>query len=261
MFELISLLILGSIAGTLAGLLGVGGGVIIVPVLAWLLRTHAEIPSTHLMHVALATSLATIVFTATSSIYAHHQQNAVLWPVMWQLTPGIFIGSIFGTIIASWLATDTLKSVFATFLLLIAIQLNFGFQATLYQQLPKRLGMSFIGMVIGSISALIGIGGGLLTVPVLAWCNTPLRQAIATSAACGLPIAIAGTIGYIIMGWHSHLPWSSGYVYWPAVLTIVPTSLVFAPFGAKLTHSLPINILKKFFALFLSVVSMKMLFN
>ncbi|OQW93854.1 MAG: hypothetical protein BWK79_08940 [Beggiatoa sp. IS2] len=261
MFEIASLLLLGLVAGTLAGLLGVGGGVIIVPVLVWLFHDHPEIPTAHLMHMALATSLATIVFTAISSIRAHQQRQAILWSVVWQLTPGIIVGTVLGASVASFLSSDTLKTVFALFLLLIAGQLGFGAHPASHRQLPQWLGTTFTGLIIGKISALLGVGGGSLTVPFLVWCNVPMRHAVGTSAACGLPIAIAGTLGYIVMGWHNSPAWSTGYVYWPAVAAIVPTSLLFAPVGAKLAHSIPVTVLKRFFAVFLAIVSVKMLLS
>lgn len=259
MFEITSLLLLGIVAGILAGLLGVGGGVVIVPVLVWLFQAHPEIPTTHLMHIALATSLATIVFTAMSSIRAHHQRQAILWPIVWRLTPGILVGTALGATVASLLASDTLKILFALFLLLIAIQLGFGAQPAPHRQLPPWFGTTFVGLIIGKISVLMGVGGGSLTVPFLVWCNIPMRHAVGTSAACGLPIAIAGTLSYIVAGWNDSPTWSTGYVYWPAVLAIVPTSLLFAPVGAKLAHTISVNFLKRFFAGFLAVVSVKML--
>jgi uncharacterized membrane protein YfcA len=151
--------------------------------------------------------------------------------------------------------------IFAVFLLLIAAQLGFGVQSTAHRQLPKWYATTFIGFVIGKISAIVGIGGGSLTVPFLTWCNIPMRHAVATSAACGLPIAIVGTLGYIAIGWKDSVAWSTGYVYWPAVLAIVPTSLLFAPLGAKLAHSIPVNLLKRFFAIFLAIVGMNMLLS
>ncbi len=259
MITIISLLVLGIFAGILAGLLGVGGGVIIVPVLIWVFHWHPEIPTANIMHIALATSLATIVITSLSSIHAHQRRGAIHWPVVWQLTPGILAGALAGTAIASFLSSDTLKIVFALFLLLISIQLGFGAQPTPQRQLPGRLGMNIIGLMIGKMSALVGIGGGSLTVPFLVWCNISMRNAVATSAACGFPIAAASTIGYIVAGWHMNLAWSSGYVYWPAVLAIVPASLLFAPVGAKLAHSISVTLLKKFFAAFLAIVSISML--
>lgn len=259
--ELLSLLLLGMIAGLLAGLLGVGGGLIIVPVLAWLLHTHADIPVHSLMQIAIGTSLATIVITSTSSILAHQRRGAVLWPVVWQLTPGIIIGTWLGAMIADALPSDTLKIIFAIFVLLVSAQLGFGAQPAPHQQLPKWLGMSFTGILIGKVSALVGIGGGSMTVPFLVWCNVSIRNAIATSAACGFPIAVSGTISFILTGWDvKDLPaYSSGYIYWPAFLAIVPTTLLFAPLGAKLAHTLPVAMLKKFFAVFLAVVGIKML--
>lgn len=259
--EIISLLIVGVIAGLLAGLLGVGGGVVIVPALVWVLGPHTDIPTTHLMHIAVGTSLATIVFTSVSSIIAHHRRGAVQWNIVWQLAPGIIVGAMLGAAIADVMPNTVLKTFFALFLLVISIQLGFGIQFGSQRQLPNWLGMNLVASIIGTISGIVGVGGGSLTVPFLAACQISIRHAVATSAACGFPIAVSGTLGFILLGWQEvGLPkWSTGYVYWPAFLAIVPTSLLFAPLGAKLTHILPVNVLKKFFALFLVAMSIKML--
>jgi uncharacterized membrane protein YfcA len=259
--EFFSLLLLGIVAGSLAGLLGVGGGVVIVPVLAWLFRNHPEIPSTHLMQMAVGTSLATIVVTSVSSIIAHHRRGAVIWNIVWQLTPGIVIGTFVGAVIADALPSDTLRVIFALFLLLVAVQMGFGAQPAPHRQLPHRLPVGLIGIIIGKISALVGIGGGSMTVPFLVWCNVSVRQAVATSAACGFPIAVFGTLGFVVTGWdlNSLGLTSVGYIYLPALVAIIPTSLLFAPLGAKLAHSIPIVVLKRFFAVFLAVVGIHML--
>lgn len=259
MITITSLLVIGVFAGLLAGLLGVGGGVIIVPALIWIFYGEPQIPATNLMHVALATSLATIVMTSLSAIRAHQQHGAIFWSVVWHLTPGMIAGALMGAVLASFLPSNSLKIIFALFLLVVSLQMGFGAQPAASRQLPSRLGMSVAGLVIGKISAIVGIGGGSLTVPFLAWCNIPLRNAVATSSACGFPIGMASMIGYMITGWQMNLPWSSGYVYWPAVLAIVPTSLLFAPVGAKLSHTIPVTALKKFFAVFLAVVSINLL--
>jgi uncharacterized membrane protein YfcA len=261
--EIVSLLVLGVFAGVLAGLLGVGGGLIIVPVLVWLFHSHPDIAPVSIMHLALGTSSATIMITAISSIISHHRRGAILWPVALQLSPGIVLGALSGAAVAHLLSSDTLRVVFGIFVLLIAIQMGFGAQPAPHRQLPRWEGMSLVGVIIGLISALVGIGGGSLTVPFLAWCNVAMRNAVATSAACGFPIAVSSTVGFIIMGWQvDGLPaGSTGYVYWPAFIAIVPMTLLFAPLGAKLAHSIPVNTLKRFFALFLAAVAIKMLLS
>lgn len=259
--EIITLLISGIFVGILAGLLGVGGGTVIVPILAWILASHPAIPQTHLMHIAIGTSLATIMLTAISSIIAHHRHQAIQWVVVKQLTLGIIIGALLGAFIADLIPTDKLKIIFGIFVLLISAQLGFGVKPAPHRQLPNQLGMTGVGIIIGNISSLVGIGGGALTVPFLAWCNLSMRHAVATSAACGLPIAIAGTIGFIIMGWeYTDFEGQLGYIYLPAFLAITATSLLFAPLGAKLAHTLPVTILKRFFAIFLAGIGIKMLF-
>lgn len=260
--EVISLLSLGAVAGLLSGLLGIGGGGIIVPVLVWIFQGHTDIPANYLMHIAIATSLATIIVTSLSSLSAHHRQNAVRWDIVRHLLFGIALGSVLGAYLVDALASDTLKTIFALFLLTAAVQLLSGKQPPPHRQLPNRWGMGFMGIIIGKISVLVGIGGGSITVPFLVGCRVPIRQAVATSAACGLPIAITGSVGLMIAGWSlDNLPaWTSGYIYWPAFLAIAPTSLVFAPLGAKLAHTISVTLLKKIFALLLLFLAIKMLF-
>ncbi len=253
-------LALGAFAGVMAGLLGVGGGLIIVPVLAWIFHGQ-EVADAIVMHLAIGTSLATIVVTSMSSVRAHHQWGAVLWPVVWQLTPGIVIGAWLGAAVAGRLPSAVLSKIFAVFVLAVAAQMAFGAKPAPHRGLPGATGMMAAGGVIGGLSAIVGIGGGSLTVPFLTWCNTAMRQAVATSAACGLPIALAGSVGYIFAGLHSaDLPaWSLGYVYGPALVGVAAASMLSAPLGAKLAHTLPTETLKKVFAVFLTLVGTKML--
>jgi len=250
----------GAFAGVLAGLFGVGGGLVIVPVLA-LLFAQAGIAPEVLMHLAIGTSLATIVFTSISSVRAHHRRGAVRWDVVWQLTPGIVLGAWLGAALAERLSGDWLRYVFGVFELLVALQMGLNLRASPHRTLPGRPGMGAVGGVIGGVSAIVGIGGGTMTVPFLQWCNVPMRQAVATAAACGLPIAVAGALGFIISGWHNQQlpPLSSGYLYWPAFAGIVAASVLFAPLGARLAHTLPAAQLKRFFALFLALLGVRML--
>jgi uncharacterized membrane protein YfcA len=253
-------LALGAFAGLMAGLLGVGGGLIIVPVLAGIFQ-HQQMSAAVIMHLAIGTSLATIVVTSVSSVRAHHQRGAVLWPVVWRLTPGIVIGAWLGAAVADALPSAVLSKIFAVFVLVVAAQMAFGAKPAPHRELPGAPGMLATGGVIGAVSAIVGIGGGSLTVPFLTWCNTPMRQAVATSAACGLPIALAGAIGFIVTGLNAaELPaWSLGYVYGPALVGVAFASMLSAPLGAKLAHTLPAEVLKKVFAVFLTLIGVRML--
>lgn len=260
--EWFTYLLLGAFAGTLAGLLGVGGGLVIVPVLILLFQEQG-FSSQVLVHLAIGTSLATIVFTSLSSVWAHHRRGAVLWLEFWQLTPGIVIGAFVGAVIARLIPAADLRMVFGIFELTVALQMGLNLRPDALRQLPSSPGMGLAGGVIGTISAVVGIGGGTMTVPFLVWCNVEMRKAVATSAACGLPIAIAGTIGFMATGWSEpRLPaMSSGYLYWPAFAGIVAASVLFAPVGARLAHALPGATLKKVFALFIGVLGIRMLWG
>ncbi len=250
----------GALVGVIAGLFGVGGGLVIVPLLVFIFHSQGMAPAL-MMHLAIGTSLATIMVTSLSSVRAHHRHGAVLWPVFRRLAPGIVAGTLLGAYIVDQLPNTTLRIIFGVFALLVAAQMGFGVKAAPHRRLPGWAGMSIAGAIIGKVSAIIGIGGGTLTVPFLAWCNVGMRQAVATSAACGLPIAVAGTIGFVIAGWNAApLPaWSTGYIYWPAFAGIAAASAVFAPLGAKLAHTLPAEKLKRYFALLLAFLGVGML--
>jgi len=251
---------LGSVAGLLAGLLGVGGGLIIVPALA-LLFQHLGIGADKLMHLALGTSLATIIATSLSSITAHHHHGNIQWPLLRAMTPGLMTGVLCGSWLADQINGDTLRYGFSAFVLIVATQMLFDLQPQATRRLPGNLATGLIGSIIGLVSALVGIGGGTMTTPYLLWNNINIRQAIGTSAACGLPIAIFGSLGYFLAGLDaSGLPaGSSGYIYWPAFFGVITTSILFAPLGARLTGILPVKVLKKLFALVLVVVAVRLL--
>lgn len=252
-------LLVGGLAGILAGLLGVGGGLVIVPFLAWIfLEQWGDFP--WLMHLAIGTSLATIVVTSLSSIMAHQRRGAVRWDLFRLLIPGILLGGWIGAVAARWIDTRSLQTFFAFFELLVALQMGLNLRPRAHGELPGRIGNGLAGGVIGGVSALVGIGGGTMTVPWLLWHRVGVHQAVGTSAAVGLPIAIAGGAGFVWGGWGVHgLPqWSSGFIYWPALLGIVVMSAAMAPLGARLAHWLPAQQLKRLFALFLLFLSIRM---
>ncbi|MGF1642550.1 MAG: sulfite exporter TauE/SafE family protein [Thiotrichales bacterium] len=253
-------LVLGCFVGFFAGLLGIGGGGVMVPMLTTVFAWQA-FSETHLVHLALGTSMAAIVITAIASLRAHHAHGAVLWPVVKRITPGVLLGTFAGTFVAAQASTGTLAIFFAGFMAYVSAQMLLDIKPKPSRELPGWVGMNTVGLGIGGVSALVAIGGGTLSVPFMTWCNVGLRQAIGTSAAIGLPIAVAGALGYVINGWGvSELPaWTVGYVYLPALLPIVLTSSVTAPLGARLAHRLPVRTLKRVFAGVLALLSLKML--
>ena len=260
--EIIIYLALGAFAGFIAGLLGVGGGLIIVPVLATLF-IHQAFDHSVVMHLAIGTSLASIIFTSISSVWAHHKRGAVRWNDVLTLTPGIITGAWLGAAVADVIPTSGLQAFFGLFELYVAIQMSLNLAPKAHRSLPNKAGMFAMGNVIGSISSIVGIGGGTLTVPFLMWCNVKMREAVASSSACGLPIAIAGAIGFVIMGWNElALPSGSfGFIYPPALLGIVATSVLFAPLGTKVAHAMPAKKLKRVFAILLYILAFNMLYS
>ena len=253
-------LLTGAIIGFFAGLLGIGGGGIMVPILTTLFVMQG-FPLEHVVHIALATSMASIIITSISSLKAHHAHGAVIFPVVWRITPGIIIGTFGATFIASYISSRHLAIFFACFMAYISIQMFLNIKPKPSRELPNNLWLSITGIGIGAISALVAIGGGSLSVPFMVWCNIKIQKAIGTSAAIGLPLSVAGTIGYFINGWNiENLPnYTMGYIYWPAVILISIVSYMTAPLGAKLAHKLPVPTLKKVFAILLIMLSVKML--
>jgi uncharacterized membrane protein YfcA len=262
MADLIAYLALGSLVGTLAGLLGIGGGLVIVAVLAHLLPAQG-ISDELSMHIAIGTSQATIVITSIAAVWTHHRREGILWLVMAVMVPGIVLGALLGAVLANALSGQVLKEVFGGFALLIACQMGFRIHPVATYPLPRPWMLALVGAAIGAVSALFGVGGGSFTVPYFSWHSIPMRKVVGTASACGFPLAIAGTFGFIWTGWDERgLPaWSSGYVYWPAAIGIVLTSTLFAPLGAKLAHRLASITLKRVFATCLGCLGLYMLLD
>lgn len=254
----------GAVAGVLAGLFGVGGGLVIVPVLVSVFVWQGMTPGI-VMQLALGTSLTTIIVTASSSTLAHHRRGAVRWDLVRKLAPGIIIGTWAGAALADLSDSQTLSLAFGLAECGLGLYLWFKrpLAASHTRQESGWAGMptAAAGAVIGAVSALAGIGGGTLTVPYLSRGGVLMNRAVATSAACGLPIALSGCVSYIVWGWaQPGLPdWASGYVYWPAALGIMCLSALCAPLGARLAHALPERVLKKCFAGLLLLLGLKML--
>ncbi len=259
---LLAYLVFGAIAGVIAGLLGVGGGIVVVPALYWFF-TAQGFSQELIMQMALGTSLAAICFTSVSSFRAHHRRGAVLWPIVKSITPGILVGTFAGSCLAARLSTGFLKGFFVCFLYYVSVQMLLNIKPKPTRQIPGRGGMFGAGAVIGAVSSLVGIGGGTLSVPFMTWCNVPIHTAVGTSAAIGFPIAVAGALGYIINGFGAdHLPpMSLGYISLPALVGIAAVSILTAPYGAKLAHKLPVATLKRVFALFLLAMATRMLWS
>jgi uncharacterized membrane protein YfcA len=253
---------LGAVAGLLAGLLGIGGGTVVVPMLVFALSWQ-NVPSDIIIHMAIGTSLGSIMFTAISSSLAHHKHGAVDWYVFKYIALGILVGTYTGSFIAARIPARYLQMFFVVFLYYVATNMLLNKKPNPSRTLPGFTGMSCAGIVIGLISSLVGIGGGTLSVPFLVWHNVDMRRAIGTSAAIGFPIAFAGCMGFITNGWNvAGLPeYSLGFIYLPALAGIVAVSMLTAPIGAGIAHKLPIPQLKKFFACFLYVVATKMLWD
>lgn len=251
----------GAIAGTAAGLLGIGGGMIVVPCLAFAF-TYMGMDSSSIMHMASATSLAAMLFTASMSTYSHNKREAVIWPVFRQLLPGVILGTIAGILLASVLSTSVLKIIFGIFLLLIAVRMFVAYVPKATRSLPGPLGKFGVAIIIGAKSGLLGVGGGALTVPFLTHCNISIRKAAGTSAACGLPIALAGTISAMVTGWHADpgAVYTIGYVFWPAAIIIALFSMGFIFVGARLSHILPVATIKRIFAVVLLLAAINLLY-
>ena len=253
---IIELALLGVVAGFLAGLLGIGGGMMMVPFMTIIL-TNKGYPAEYTLKMAVATSLATICFTSISSVRAHHLRGAVLWPIVRVLAPGILLGSIIGAQVAVALPAKVLSTFFAAFVAYSATRIFLDRKAEATRAMPGMLGTFGMGGLIGLMSSLVGAGGAFISVPFMTWCNVKIHDAVGTSAALGFPIALAGTLGYIWAG--RDLPQmpagSIGYIYLPGLIVISLASMSLAPLGARTAHRMDIQPLRKVFAVFLYLLA------
>lgn len=251
---------LGIGAGLLAGMLGVGGGQVVVPGLLYLFHIKGFPPEVS-VHMALGTSLATIIITSLSSARSHAKRGAVDWDVLKRLAPGIAVGAILGGLMSDLFSASTLRTAFGVFLILLSVQMAFALKPAPQRTLPGPAGMSGVGALFGWVSAIVGVGGGSMVVPFLAWCNVNMKAAVGTASACGVPLALAGAAGFIAAGWSdARLPaWSLGYVYLPAFIGVAACSLLSTPLGAAISHRLPVDVLKRIFALFLATAGVRIL--
>jgi uncharacterized membrane protein YfcA len=250
----------GLAVGFFAGLLGIGGGAVLVPVLV-LVFTAQGLPQEHVMHIALGTAMSTIMFTSLSSMRAHHAHGAVDWAVARALAPGILTGSFSAALVAGLISTRPLAVMFTALVFYAATQILFDLRPRRSRELPGPGGVFWAGAAIGAVSSLLAAGGAFLCIPFLAWCSVPLRRAIGTAAAVGLPIAVAGTFGYVLQGLRADgLPSPNlGYVYLPALALVASTSMLAAPVGARVAHRLPVKRLRMIFAMLLYALAVRML--
>ncbi len=251
----------GTTAGFLAGLFGVGGGLIIVPALMYCFFLQGFDPAIS-MHLAIGTSLATIILTSISSARTHHAHGAVQWSTVKRMVAGIFIGALLGALLAKNLKADMLKMTFALFEMFVAFKLLSNAQTKVHStRLPGNFGLTWVAIFISMVSALVGIGGGTLSVPFFRWNGLPIRKAIATSAALGLPIAIAGSLFFVWAGAGNLLlpEYSIGFVYLPAFVAVGLFSVLLAPLGARCAHRLPEVILQRVFAVGLLIIAVILL--
>lgn len=260
---ILALLALGTFGGFMAGLLGVGGGMVLVPFLTMLFAWQ-KMPADLVVHAAIATSMGMIVFTSLSSMRAHHKKGAVMWSVVYSLVPGIILGGLLaGGVAFRFINTAWLALFFAVFVGYSAMNMLRNKKPQPSRQLPGMAGRTAVGTGIGFISGLVGAGGGFLSVPFMVWCNVSIRNAVATSAALGFPIAVGNSIGYISSGIETVgiQDGMLGYVYWPGLLVLITMSVLLAPVGAKCAHSWPVDRLKRIFACLLFSISAYMLYK
>jgi uncharacterized protein len=257
------LLLLGSITGFMAGLLGVGGGMMMVPFMTWILTSRGVEPGLA-VKMAIATSMATILFTSVSSVRAHHARGAVRWDLLRSLAPGIVAGGLLsGAGLFAVMKGQGLALFFAVFIGFSATQMLLDRKPQPSRQMPGAVGQGLVGGGIGFLSGLVGAGGAFMSVPFMTWCNVPIRQAVGTSAALGFPIALANTVGYLVAGRSlpAALPGAVGYLYLPALLIAATASMLMAPLGARVAHRTDTARLKRVFAVMLFGLAAYMLYQ
>jgi hypothetical protein len=257
------MLAVGSIAGFIAGLLGIGGGMIIVPVVLWVLQMKGLGGIEHAQHLAVGTSFAIMVFTTFSSVMAQQRKGSVDWAVVRRMAPGMVVGVMIGSMLAKRLSNEALQVFFIVFVVLVALKTLTDAKPKPTRSLPGPAGLAAVGSLFGMASSWVGIGGGSLSVPFMLYCNVPVRTAVGTSAGLAWPIAVAGAVGYLYSGWNvAGLPEGTlGFWYLPAVAVLSVATMLFAPLGVKAAHKLPPEKLKLAFGLLLLVIAARMLWG
>ena len=256
---LLGYVVLGCVVGFLAGLLGIGGGMTLVPILSALFAAQALAPE-HTVHLALGTAMASIIFTSSASVRAHHKRGAVDWTVARRLAPGMVLGAALATLASGFISQRALALAFAAIVYAGAVQMLFGGRPSVARALPATPAMLAVGIAIGVICGLVSAGGAFLTVPFMLLCGVPVLAAIGTAAAIGIPVAVVGTVGFVASGWRvGGLPEATlGFVFLPALAALVVGSVLMAPVGARLAHRLPVATLKRIFALLLLALATRM---
>lgn len=259
---LIPFILAGMAAGFIAGLLGLGGGTIIVPIMLWFLNKQG-VSQQYIQHIALGTSFAIMVFTTLSSAWAQHKRQSINWHIVKYLSPAMIVGSMVGSILTQYLNTLFLQVFFIVFLYVIALQMLMKLKPKPTRELPQAAGLFGAGGTMGLLSSWVGVGGGALSVPFMTYCNVPMHVATGTSAALAWAISSAGLVGYIISGWNATgLPENTlGFVYVPAVLILAICTVAFAPLGVKVGHKLPPAKLKMAMGAFLFIIATQMVWQ
>lgn len=260
MFYFLLYMLIGSAVGTFSGLIGLGGGVIMVPALLWAYKAQG-ISDNLAIHMAAGTSLSVIVFTSLFSLYNHLKRGAKIQPIYRQLAAGIIIGTMLGAIFGHFLPARMIEILFGVFILFVSIRMVLAIKPKPGRKLPGKLGMFLVAGGIGGKSGVLGVGGGAVTTIFLNYCNVPLRNIIAISAACSSTVAVVGAVSFMLIGYNMpNLPaWSTGYVYWPGFLGILLTGPIFAKLGTMLSYKLPVEILKRILGVILVMAAIKMI--
>jgi len=252
----------GAFVGFLAGLLGIGGGMTLVPVLAWMFTAQHFAPD-HVVHLALGTGMASIMFTSSASVRAHHRLGGVDWSLVRRMGPPMVVGTLVSTALSAWVPQRALALAFSVIVYAGATQILLGRKPSAARTLPGRPALVAIGLLIGVVCGLVSAGGAFLTVPFMLFCGVAITTAIGTGAALGVPVAVMGTLGYVFSGWHvaGLPPGAIGFVHAPALVGIVAGSVLTAPIGARTAHRLPGGIVRRVFACLLYVLATKMLWT
>ena len=258
--------LIGAVVGFMAGLLGIGGGMAMVPIMLFVFKAQgaqAGFPPEHLMHMALATAMATIPFTSAASVRAHHARGGVDWKIVTGMLPGLAMGAVIAGLVAGIVPGRPLAIFFAAFILYAATSMFFDLTPAGKRALPGRVGLALVGSIVSFLASFVAAGAAFMTIPFMTWCNVPLKRAVGTAAAIGFPLGVAASVGYALAGMRAGpMPaWSLGFIYLPALALIVPASVLVAPWGVRVSQRMPVKRLRIVFALVLYGIAIRMVIS